>query len=300
MSVENGQENNAPVGVGEAFVPEPGLFPETDVTSETTDSSAQEQTQQVDGEESSGNPAWGEFLEALPTSLHSQVTPILEKWDKGVQQRFQSIHDEYAAYKPFKEQNVDPDTIQYALGLVNALEQDPKRVWESMGEYYNLTPAQMQQVAEAQQQQSPSNDESPWDADTDTAEYVDPRISQLEQGVKQLAEVIMTQKQAEAQAAEDAKLTNELTSLKEKYGEYDENFVLGQMLNGVAAEDAVKNYTTMVERIRTEANRPPAPKVMGGGSSALPSESVNPAKMSEKQRRELATQMLRNAANQGG
>lgn len=294
MTIENGPES-----VGEAFVPEP---PVDTATQEPASQQLNEAAQQVETEgqqeqQNSGNPAWAEFLDKLPTSLHSQVTPVLHKWDQGVQQRFQAIHDEYAPYKQYKEQNVDPETINYALGLVNALNEDPRRVWESMGEYYQLTPQEQQQVQQQIQQESPNGEPNVWDADTE--EYVDPRVSQLEQGVKQLAQVIYTQQQEAANKAESDKLATELDSLRSKHGDYDENFVLGQMLNGVSAEDAVKNYQTLTEKIRSEANQPPAPKVMGGGGGALPNESVNPAKMSEAQRRQLAAQMLRNAAERG-
>jgi len=265
----------------------------------TPEADAQEQTNLSDSEpqaqDSGGNPAWQPFLDALPTSLHSQVTPLLEQWDKGVQQRFEAIHEEYAPYKQFKEQSVDPETIGYALNLVNALNENPEQVWKSMGEYYNLTPAQQQQVDNAAQQQQGSSDNS-W---MDDEEYVDPRIARLEEGVQTMAKMLMEEQQAKAQAAEDERLANELSGLKEKYGEYDENYVLGRMLNGDSAEDAIKGYKEVTERILAENNRPPAPKVLGGGGGGVANTSVNPAKLSEPERRQLAMQMLQRAKQEG-
>lgn len=263
------------------------------------DNSAQEplvttgESQAGEEQNSGGNPAWQPFLDKLPTSLHSQVIPLLQDWDKGVQQRFDAIHEEYSAYKPFKEQGADPETITYALNLVNALNEDPKAVWESMGEYYNLTPAEQAAVANATEQGS--SDDS-W---MDNEEYVDPRIAKLEEGVQLMAKMLMEEQQAKAQAAEDQRLSQELSDLKTKYGDYDENYVLGRMLNGDSAEDAIKGYKAITDKILAENNRPSAPKVLGGGGGGVANTSVNPAKLTEAQRKELATQMLARAKQEG-
>lgn len=261
------------------------------------DNSAQGQTNLPDSESqagqenSGGNPAWKPILDALPTSLHSQVTPLLQEWDKGVQQRFSAIHDEYKDYKPYKEQGVDPETIQYGLSLVNALNEDPRKVYESMGEYYKFgTPP----VDNSQQQQGAS-DESWMENEDDT----DPRITELQEGLKTLAQIIQEQNQEKVQQQEDERLGNELNSLREKYGEYDENYVLGRMLNGDSPEDAVKSYREITDKILAQNNRPAAPKVIGGGGGGVANTSVNPAKLTEAERRELATQYLAKAKQEG-
>jgi len=265
--------------------------PEVSAQEPSTTDSGESQAGQ---ENSGGNPAWQPFLDALPSSLHSQVTPILSEWDKGVQQRFESIHEEYAPYKQYKEQGVDPETIGYALNLVNALNENPEQVWKSMGEYYNLTPAEQAAVDEAAKTEG-SSDQG-WMDDED---YVDPRIAKLEEGVKQMAELLMQEQQAKAQAAEDERLASELSGLKEKYGEYDENYVLGLMLNGASAEEAIKGYKEITDKILAQNNRPPAPKVLGGGGGGVASTSVNPAKLSEAERKQLAMQMLAKAKQEG-
>lgn len=254
-----------------------------------SDNSAQEPLEQQAGEQNSGNPAWQPFLDALPTSLHSQVVPILQEWDKGVQSRFEQIHNEYSAYKPFKEQGVDPETIDYALSIVNALNENPRQVYDSMAEYYKFNEQQAQQ-----------NDPAPaTDYDFGEEAPVDPRVTQLEQGLQVMAQMLLEEQQAKAQAAEDAKLASEMADLKTKYGEYDEQYVLGRMLNGDSAETAVKAYQDLVNKVRSEANRPPAPKVMGSSGGAMPSQSVNPAKLSESERKQLITQMLAKAKEEG-
>jgi hypothetical protein len=269
---------------------------ETPVENTETETS-QEQPQQEAGEtqensENSGNPAWQEFLDALPTSLHGQVTPILEKWDKGVQQRFSDIHTEYEPYKSFKEQSVDPETINYALGIVNALNEDPRQVYDSLAEYYKFEATAAEMV--------PANGESidgEWNPETES--YTDPRIAKLEEGVQLMAQMLMDEQQAKAQAAEDSKLSTELADLKTKFGDYDENFVLGRMLNGDTPEAAVKAYQDIVNNIQTNNNRPPAPKVIGGGGAGVVSKSVNPASLTESQRKAYIVESLKKAAQEG-
>src|SRR5678815_523547 len=80
------------------------------------------------GESTGGNPAWQDILNVLPDSLHSTVKPALEKWDQGVQQRFQTVHSQYEPFKPFLDSGVDPQNINYALAILDKIENDPRSI----------------------------------------------------------------------------------------------------------------------------------------------------------------------------
>src|SRR6185503_19536475 len=82
------------------------------------------------------NPAWQPLMEVIPTQFASQVTPILQQWDKGVQDRFQTVQSTYAPYKDFVDQGVKPEEIQAARALMQALEADPRSFYDRMGQYY--------------------------------------------------------------------------------------------------------------------------------------------------------------------
>jgi hypothetical protein len=249
---------------------------------------AEESSPQVTSEpEVKTNPAWQPILDALPTSLHEVVMPQLKEWDRGVNQKFQEIHGEYEpykAYKDFVENQVDPDVLRSALGLYTTAEQNPRAVWEAIGEHYGYNSPEAKAAAEEMIA-----------AETDT--YEDPetaRIKELENSVKTLADTIENERRQQAEAQVEAEFKQTLSDLSEKYGKFDETFVLTQVAAGQEIEDAVKNYHALVDQIKQEANKP-APKVLGSGSSAVPVERTDVTKMSGAERRSLVTQVLRNA-----
>jgi hypothetical protein len=231
------------------------------------------------------NPAWQPFLEILPDSLHETVRPVLQDWDRNVQSRYETIQQQYAPYEQFRADNIDPGELAYSYQVVQALNENPAEVIRTMAEFFGieLTPQQQAQAAAVA-----TNPVTP--GDTESYE-VDPRIQQLEQGFQTLAAMaLQNQSQAEARQA-DIQLDQTLTELKQQHGDFDEKIVLSYMLSGQSPEQAVIAYKELESQILAGANRPPAPRVMGGGGG-IPSDRVNPATMSDAERRALVTNML--------
>jgi hypothetical protein len=215
----------------------------------------------------------------------------LEKWDRGVQDRFQKIHEEYEPYKAYegyKEAGVDPETIDYALGIMQALNEDPRKMWEAMAEYYKF--------ADSQSQSQEDDDE--YDA-FDVDNVKDPRVDRLEQGVEVMANMLLQQQEAEKAAEFDAQLDQEINSLKQKHGEFDEGYVLTYAINNeVDLETAISAYQELERRVAQKVQAPPAPSVIGAGGGTVGVNRPDPAKMSPQERKELAVQMLKAAAQQ--
>jgi len=245
------------------------------------------------------NPAWNDFLNVIPPQFHDQVIPELQKWDNGVQERFNNIHSQYESFKPFIDQNISPDHINTALGLVNAIETNPSEVVQALQTYYNLTPQQAQQVQQMQQtQQIQSNNQIDFN---NVIDDLDPRIkAQFESLKKQsdtMAQIILNQRQQEMQAKEDAALSNELNTLHAKYKndkgfDFDEQLVLGLAHGGgKTLENAVQEYYTKAEAIARQYASPPAPTVLGSGG-AIPSSKVSTRNMSENDLNKFVTSYL--------
>lgn len=234
------------------------------------------------------NPAWQPFLDILPDSLHETVRPVLSDWDRNVNARYETIKADYAPYEQFREQNVDPGELAYSYQVVQALNENPAEVIRTMAEFFGieLTPQQEAQAAAVATSQVP---------DTEAYE-VDPRIQQLEQGFQTLAAMaLQNQSQAEARQA-DIQLETTLSDLRTQHGDFDENIVLSYMLSGQSPEQAVLAYKNLESQILAGSSRPPAPKVMGGGGGVA-NDRVNPATMSDAERRALVTNMLINSNN---
>ena len=112
-------------------------------------------SQQLDqqGSEGGGHPAWQEILDVLPDSLHSVVRPTLEKWDKGVEERFNTFHQQYDPYKEFVENEVDPLLIQQAMGVLQKLNEDPSGIIGEIIEAFDVQDYIKAEAARQQQQQ---------------------------------------------------------------------------------------------------------------------------------------------------
>lgn len=234
------------------------------------------------------NPAWNEFYEAIPENYREEVQPlidpVLQKWDQGVQKRFES-------YKPFEKyvnDQVDPQAIDYAMGLLNTLNDNDgaMQVWEQLGSY-------LEKEGLLGQEEDEDDDEEEFDWNSLPAP-LRKQIEQLQGGFSTLAEAQLMERQKQMDDADDAALDAELKNLKETYGEYDEDWVLAKMVNGMDAEEAVKSYHEWYDQALQARNRPKPFKALGSGSGEFPSGNgeFNPRKASSREITDMIAQRL--------
>jgi small-conductance mechanosensitive channel len=240
------------------------------------------------GQDDSGiNPAWNDVLSAVPEDAHSQITPHLRNWD----QNFQRVQSDFAPYKEFKEAGVTADQIKMGMGLMQALEQNPKQVYDLLAQQFNFSADSGQGDAEPQED----------DVFGDLPEAVKSQLAlvpQLQQQLDTLTQWAVQNQQGSAEAQEDEALENLMGQLRQTHGDFDEHYVLSKMQAGQNAEDAIKDYQAFVERISTEAQRPKAPKILGSGSIIPGEQSLNVNKMDPKQTKDYVAQLLAHNAAQ--
>lgn len=233
---------------------------------------------QVESQPDTSNTApWSNYLTDLPDSVKPLVEPIFRQWDADTTKRFQSVHSEYESLKPYQEivsAGWDYNDVQQAIQLAATLNDNPQAIYDALVENYGYGQEQGQ---EAEQE----------------VEQVDPRFAQLEQMTNQMAEIMVAQQAEQTAKREDAELDTLLSSLKTEHGDYDEKFVLARMFAGDSPQEAVAAFQ---QAIGTYAANRPAPPVIMGSGGGLPSQTVNPASMSERDRKALITQMLAQAA----
>lgn len=230
-----------------------------------------------------GNPAWGEFLNVIPEEHHAAVQPVLQKWDQGVQQRFES----YKPYEKYAKDKVDPQVIEYGLNLINQLNDNDGalEVFQTLGNY-------LETQGLLGQEEDDSGEEEEFDFDS-LPKALRNQIEQLQGGFSTLAEAELAREQERVNSQEDALLEKELSDLRGKYGEFDDEFVLAKMINGADAEDAVKAYHTWVDKALQNRNRPTAPRVIGSaGDFPGNAPSFDPKKANARETRDFVTQML--------
>lgn len=241
--------------------------------------------EQQGGSGTGGNPAWSTVLNEIPQEYHAKLTPHLQEWDKGVNDRFQKVHSEYEPWKPIIGAAGDPQTAQFALNLLDAMYNNPQAVYDALKSKYNFDAAVEGSAPQAngngQGQGEPTQE--PWEA----------RYNQLQQQNAQIAEYLYNKQRIELEAQQDAALDQELNGLRQKYGDFHEPYVLALMQGGKTAEQAVQDFQKFQEE--TAKNYQPKPLIMGSGGG-FPGGNFNPAKASDGQVNDIVVQMLQAAA----
>jgi len=291
---------------------------------------SQFQNQQQPQQQSSGNPAWQGILDKVPAVLHDQLRPALEEWDKGVNERFSKVHSQYAAYKPFMDAGVQPDQLQQAHQIWNMLNNDPRALYEQLGQFLGQQQQPQQQGGQGlpyqQQQQQPSN-QQPFDM----GEFGDPQqvditqhpqfqaLAQQQQALVQQQQQFMQQMQAAQQAemsrqAEswvEQQQTSIMNDLNAKYGlglttdKTDQNSakawdyilqtaaVIGQRTNNYdeAMKQAADQYVGLINAVRSNPGPSANAPMVIPPSNGMPSQTP-PGPMTGEQKRAYGAQLL--------
>jgi len=250
------------------------------------------------------NPAWSDFLQAIPPGMHEMVKPHLRKWDEGVNSRIEAVHGEYADFKPFKEAGVSREVLEQAYGIYDAINTDPRRVYDILAETYGYNVANaavgapQQNTPQGQPNAQSQQGESAAEYELGQGGQYSPEIAQLRQTVETMAQIMLAQNQTAENSRADAALDAELSAARAKHGDFDEQYVLAYMQNGMTADQAAQQFINARNEILASHNRPQAPNVISG-AGALPSQQINPAGLSKKDTLSLVANMMK-AANQQG
>lgn len=244
------------------------------------------------GQPQGGNPAWTDLLGEIPQELHQKVIPHLQSWDKGVNDRFQKVHSDYEPWKPIIK-NADPETTQFALQMLNSLEQDPKMVYKAIGDFYKDQLGDLVQPTPGQGQQEPKQDleDKPWMTD----------LQQLKQENEMLAKIIHQGQQAQQNAAADAQLDGDLKAAEKTHGKFDEQYVLGLLManRNLSVDQAVQQWKNSIQQYAEQAGLAgPKPFFMGGGSPIPGQGNFDSKKASDKETKDVVVQYLQHAALQ--
>jgi len=242
------------------------------------------------GGDTGGNPAWKELLDSVPDSLHHVITPHLQKWDQGVQGRFQKLQQDNSVYEPYKEfvdQGVDPQSIQQAMAVMAMINDNPDQFYKEMQSFYKDDPRFAQQQDSQGQPESVELGEQQPQFDLEN----DPRFQTLAQQQEIIAGFLANQVADQEATQADAALDQEIKTLETKYGSFDEEYVFGLANAGVDLEVAVQRYQNLVTRARNPVPGSNLPNVVAPGGG-VPSTAVDVGKMDRKSTRALIQDFL--------
>lgn len=257
------------------------------------------------------------FLKDIPEAERPIVEKYVKQWDAGVTQRFQSVHSEYEGWKPLKDAGYDPEEVSQAVALVEALNQDPQGTVKAVAEAYGIT---LQQAAQAVQeaiapvtpqqgapvgttpQLSPQQAAQAQGITDQQFAQLPPEVQQRLQMVDVMAQLFIQQQQAQEQATADKQLEDTLTALRDKHGDFNDQWVLSLAYQTGDIEGAVQQYKQLEAQLGGKQGTPtpgqPTPTVLGSGGG-LPTGSVDVTKLDNKATKDLVKQMLDQANQQG-
>lgn len=241
-------------------------------------------------QESSDNSFAREILDSLDVSDKSERA-VLEKYlsgiDSQVNNRFQSIHDQYA---PFKD--MDPDNVQNAMGIMQMIEHNPQQVIEIISQALGEEGEEGEYSEEGEEGEEYDDEEGEY-SDLDP-EFME-RFEYVEELLEKLAEIVVENQRTTTESQEDAELEEEISSLKEAHGDFNEEWVLSYAAGAeVPLEDAVKSYMGLVQSVggqqKNSGSPPSGPMLSGNGTP--PNELVDPKELSNKDTKNLVAQIL--------
>ena len=258
--------------------------------------STEEVTEPVVTETENNDPPYKKELEQFPTSFQPMAEEIFKEWDRNVQERFTKQKSQYEPWDQIAKE-ADPDTVQQALALAQYMEANPQQFVEALTEHYGLTKKEAAAVADAVT--DPSNAEDEVDLTTLPKSVRDKlaKIDQLEEGFLALSNKQTQQESLVQQEALQHQLDAALNNLHEKYGDFDDDYVLTKTVaNGGDLEAAVEAYFKVVPKVVPSS---PAPKVMGSGGGAPAGDEVDVTKMNSKDTRQFVASVLAKSKDEG-
>jgi hypothetical protein len=260
-----------------------------------------QQQQQGTPQQSQGNPAWKELFDIMPSQLHPQIRPVLDKWEQGTQQRFQQHAEEIKRYEPYQnlvENNVPMDYIEQALAVAQLIDENPQGFMEQLQSIFGEQQQESQYDEQGSENQYEDGqgtfDQQQWDVSQD------PKFQELQQHQDLLANYIAQQMTQEQEAQEDSELDTMLDDLREQYGDYDERYVVTMAASGIHPEEAVKSYHEMVNNIRQQPRADAGLPRIVSPSNGMPSEQIDVANISDGDRKKLVQNILAQASQNRG
>lgn len=247
------------------------------------------------GQEGTGiNPAWDDVMKYIPEENYNDVRPVLEQWDNNFA-KVQSSANKYKDYEQFLEAGIEPDEIDTALGVLSAINTQPQEVLEALQNWVNQEQGREEGMSGPQGQgQGTYNEGDQGQGQGNSFDLTqNPEFQRLDEGFQTVAQILQEQREREEEQQNDAAIDQEFADAKQRLGEFDENYVIGMMIQDedLSVDDAVKAYQEFENRIRSE-NRRPSPRVLGS-SGQIPSNDIDPRKLDRKGTRDYVADILR-------
>ena len=236
------------------------------------------------------------FLNEVSPDHRAIVAPYIKKWDAGVTKKFQ----EYSSkLKPYESLGHPVEELQKFVNLGRHIQTNPENVfkimWDGLQQQYGENfQAELFRILQLEAEEEMSNEaESGY-----FQEESDPN-EQFQQNVAAELEELRAWREetvaAQQSAAENQQLDYVLHAMHNKFGDFDDNWILTRLAEHGNVDQAVKEWQMMLGRYsQSNGAQRQAPKVMGG-QGGVPSGQVDTKALRGKDRRQIVEAMLEQA-----
>jgi hypothetical protein len=254
------------------------------------------------------NVHWEKILKDIPTAYHDLLKPGLKEWDQGVNAKFRDIHAQYEDVKPFKaliEQGATYDKLEQAYAIMNAMETDPRAVWDAMGEYHQFN-AQTGKVETVDAETGEVTDAvDPNEFENPESAALHKEIADLKSQLQELAGTISTEREEQLRAEQAEQFEKDFSKLVEsadlskEFPDQVKEFLITQLAAGRSDEDALKAWNGVAASLKQAANSPTKnpPTVLGSGNGGVVVDTPK-KEMSGAERRAMVAKGLAAASEQ--
>jgi hypothetical protein len=253
------------------------------------------------------NPAWEPVLKDLPEYFHEKAKGHFRTWDdnyRKLEAEKQSLTEKYSPYEQYL--GVDPQALQYGLGMLQRVQQDPLALYNALQEHVRG----LGLLQEQQQQPGQDPNESVDLGEDPRLQEFERRQQQLDERQQQIDNYIQEQVYNQQVSGYEQDIDTQVQAVVQKYGQQTVDvpdllqrmFIQTQQGGNFDAESAYQEQVSTFKRLYAaqQSNGRPAPNVLPvGGGTPAPSGEIKPEDMNEDQRKAYFKHLL-DIANSGG
>lgn len=270
------------------------------------------------------NALYAKYLNGIPSQIHPQMIAAFKDFDGNVTRQQQQVRSQYEPWQGLMDAGADPAQAQVGLDFLNWLQENPAEalplIAQQLGVDFGGPAGEAGAAGElGAQDEGLAGDFGSEDPDGNNLppqfQQFGQQLTQLSQDHRETRELLNLLAQDRVQQHESqqmdeqvTQLETELTPLLQQAGidpndpgsEAALDLVFSAMERGQSPADAVARWTNLQQSVAGRQASAGQPQLLGAGGG-MPTEQVDPATLSQKDRRALAVQSaMRHRAAAGG
>lgn len=231
--------------------------------------------------------------EVQDPELRKAIAPHIKNWDRGANQKFQEIHQQYRPYRDLG----DYDTVQQHINFTRRFNADPEGTLALLLQHEVITQDQLRKLVGQAASPGPVEED---DIDPKLWKKIEEKFGQFEQSLGGVAQTVQNYQQQQAQERGRQELDRAIEDLRKKHGDdFHEDFTLAMAAQLNIPLDQAHELVQKQMNGYVQKKIPPRAGFTMPGAGAGASFNKAPSDLSDEQeRRNYIAQRLSQLNNQ--